>query len=92
MSTEVNWKELFSNPKNAFNCTTEKEAKQLLRIAHDLGYTWCTGDSFLIDNNIWNFYRNETSYAIGIGEYATGEFYSGKGYTVYEFSKLIKTK
>jgi hypothetical protein len=61
MSTEVNWKELFSNRKNAFNCKTEKEAKQLLRIAHDLRYTWCTGDSFLYTNTNWNAYRNETS-------------------------------
>jgi hypothetical protein len=62
----IDWEELFERDNTVFHCETEELANKLLLIAHDLGYTWNRGDSY-IRNNEWYYHKENTYYRIKTG-------------------------
>lgn len=42
--------------KEAIHCKTQKLANQVLKIAHEKGLKWYSGDSFL-DDDRWQTYK-----------------------------------
>jgi hypothetical protein len=90
MSNQVNWKKLFRSDKNLFVCKTKEEVEYLLQIAHDLGYKWNSGDSFL--ENIY-FRAPGIYYRINTGLRGNINFLDEKireGNTAYYVEELIK--
>jgi len=90
MNNQVNWKELFSSDKNLFVCKTEEEAEYLLQIAHDLGYKWSSGDSFLV---VTLFREEGVHYRINTGHSGYIEsldISEEEGDTAYYVEELIK--
>ena len=77
------WKELFEQDDTAFLCETEYLAKELLKIAHDLGYKWISGSSFIERNN-WYYNKEQTYYNI-----KSGFITSGRNYTIINVSDLL---
>ncbi len=62
------------NNKVAINCSSEKDAKQLLEIAHNSGGMWINGDSYLEKIN-WNEYKKDTCYCFYTGRYGHINYY-----------------
>lgn len=76
-----------SDKKLAIHCDTEEKANILLKVFDKLGKKWCSGVSYLEDNN-WETSKEETCYS-NKGAYCTKEFYLNKNYKVYEFEDVI---
>jgi hypothetical protein len=82
-------KELKGIDKNTVvHCPTEELANQVLRIAHEAGYEWNDGDSFINCNNHWNMYKSETCYSLLSGTYLNTNPKLDKIITAEEFIKL----
>lgn len=62
------------NNRIAINCSSEKDAKQLLEIAHNSGGMWINGDSYLEKIN-WNEYKKDTCYCLNGGRYGHINYY-----------------
>ena len=61
------------------HCETEKEAKRILDMAHELGYKWLYGSSFK-DYNNWG--GDYTCYDLSKGMYGSLRYYINEGYTI----------
>jgi len=61
--------------RTVVHCETHEEAKEVLQIAHEAGYTWCTGESFVDTDDNWDVYGKETAYNVCNGMYGTVETY-----------------
>ena len=69
----------------AVHCNTETKANDLLRLADDNGYLWCTGQEYVTDekvNSNYDTYLTDTCYSIDCGTYSSKEFYQSKGYKI----------
>lgn len=62
------------NNRVAINCSSEKDAKELLEIAHNSGGMWINGDSYLEKIN-WNEYKKDTCYCLNGGRYGHINYY-----------------
>lgn len=71
---KINWKELFDNKNNTFHCETEEIANEFLKIVHEHGYEWSSGQSYLL-YNYWNRFRENTCYWIGDSTYDSLEYF-----------------
>lgn len=70
------------------HCRTEKEATEVFEIAHDLGYKWCTGQSF-VDDTSFSYYREKTCYDILCGELSERSYYEEIGKTIISAEEFI---
>lgn len=59
------------------HCTTEELANEVLKIAHNLGYKWKGGDSYLKDN-YWRFNNVDTCYNLHRGKMDSIDYYKNK--------------
>ena len=71
------------------HCLTEYEANQVLQIAHDNGYRWCDGESF-IHQGIWEEYEANTCYDIAGGVYGDFGLIKSRGYTIIKAEEFLK--
>ena len=84
------------NNRVAINCSSEKDAKELLEIAHNGGFKWCNGDSYLEKIN-WNEYKKDTCYCFYTGRYCNIILYADDNveilfYELEEHKNKILTK
>ena len=86
----IDWKELFDNRRNVFHCETEDLANKLLNIAHELGYKWGSGYSYL-ESNEWILYEENTCYHIKYGMFGTVNYYRG-GYNIIYVNDLLTVR
>lgn len=70
------------------HCRTEEEAKDVLEIAHYLGYRWATGISFLQTTN-YNRYESQTCYWITKGEFCHTSYYEYDGKTIISAEEFL---
>lgn len=73
----------------AVHCPTEELANKVLKVAHDNGYKWITGYSY-ISKNIWNCHKENTCYNIVNGSYADTHFYLDNNYTIMSAEQFLK--
>lgn len=71
------------------HCPTEGLAKQVLQIAHDAGYQWNNGESYLLLKN-WTPYGEHTCYWIVSGEYCNSEWYRNRGFKILPAKEFIE--
>lgn len=79
------------NYKIAIHCQTQKDAEELLKFLHGLGYTWRDGNTLVSYNN-WEIYEEKTYYLIDKNTVGFGnDYYDCE--CVIEFSnlKILKT-
>ena len=67
------------NKGECIHCPTKEEAIQVLKIAHERGYRWVNGDSYL-EYSEWDDEKKSTCYYIHMGKcgglkYANNNFY-----------------
>lgn len=72
------------------HCPTEELANKVLKIAHDNGYKWCTGSSYISSNNCWEPYKENTCYDIVRGEYSCKEYCLSTHYTIISAEQFLK--
>ena len=82
----IDWKELFEG-RNVFHCENEDVVNELLKIAHNLGYKWGNGRSYL-DFNSWNLYKESSCYKIKTGHYGTVNYYRGEN-NIIDVNELL---
>lgn len=70
------------------HCHTEKEAIEVLEIAHNLGYKWHTGISF-IDDTCFYRYREKTCYLITSGQYCEISYCESIGKSIISAEEFI---
>lgn len=69
----------------AYQCRTELEASQFMKLARSQGYTWALGDNF------WDIYEDATCYDIGTDEectriyYCDRDWYEKEGWPIVPF-------
>ena len=80
-------KDPFSKLKNNefIKCNTRDEAKALLMMAHEAGYKWINGESFL--NILYG--DNLNCYAIKRGTYASEDYVINKGFRIVPVSNFL---
>lgn len=71
------------------HCSTEELANKVLKIAHDNGYKWWVGGSY-VANNSWEIYKENTCYNIVNGEYCEKEYYLSTHYTIISAEQFLK--
>ena len=84
----TNWEKLFKQDGLVFHCETQELANHLLSIAHDLGYQWSNGQSYL-DVHHWELYENETCYKIKSGHYGSETYFINERYNVINVLELL---
>ena len=67
-----------------FHCDTEEKANELLKKAHELGYKWQYGFSYL-DNNYYIKCEEDTCYYINQGSYGGLGYYIDEGFKIIEY-------
>lgn len=88
MNKKITLKEFFdSNCKLAIKCSTEEEAKKLLRAFDRLDKRWTDGNSYL-GITCWKDYRSDTCYS-NSGYYADVNHYAESDYQIYNFEDVI---
>ena len=96
----ITFKELLKraeNKKVAIHTPTKEQAKTLLKMLDEKGYTWLDGDK-LTTETYYEKYEDRICYALGIDAYGNLlnkkvvfgllEFYQDKDYTIIEFSEI----
>lgn len=68
----------------AFHCDTEEKANELLKKAHDLGYKWNSGYSYLEKSN-YDKCEEDTCYFIAEGSYGSYSYSKDEGYKIIEY-------
>ena len=85
---KFNWKEFMNkNNKIAVHCKTEEEAIDFCKKMDEHGMKWCSGKSYLKNNN-WNYYREKTCYS-NKGEYTEKNWYEERVYKILEWSNYM---
>lgn len=84
------------NNRVAINCSSEKDAKQLLEIAHNSGLKWNSGAIYLERIN-WDEYKKDTCYCFYTGSYCNIILYADDNveilfYELEEHKNKILTK
>jgi len=69
----MDWLKLIHG-KNSFHCETEEIADEFLKIMNDLGFKW-RSETSLIDDNLWNTFKEKTCY-----DYSSDENLIGFGF------------
>ena len=87
----ISWEELFKNKHIVFHCVTEDVANVILRIAHNYGYQWGHGNSFLYVNH-WVFYEENTCYKIQEGMFGTKSHFENEGYVIIDVKELLSDR
>lgn len=64
--TQKQFKKLYF--EKVVQCDTEEKAKEFLKLAQDVGYTWANGDDLLSDVR-WSLYKDETAYFVQKNHY-----------------------
>ena len=82
-------KVLIENGGIVFHCETREIAREFLKIAHDLGYEWCNGDSY-DETDKWDEHKSETCYNISNGRYAKIIFYNSIGKSVVNIKDFLE--
>ena len=70
------------------HCPTEELANKILKIAHDNGYKWCSGYSYISRNN-WEHYKENTCYNIVKGTYCDKEYSLDRHYTIISAKQFL---
>lgn len=70
------------------HCATLKQAKKVLKIAHELGLTWKNGDSYK-ENNTWGVFNQNTYFNLNKGTRGNIEVISPE-YTIITSKEFIK--
>lgn len=70
------------------HCHTEKEAIEVLDIAHCFGCRWATGFSFL-EMTSYKSYMEETCYDLLCGKYAPSTFYEENDKTIISAEEFL---
>lgn len=87
-SEKITLEEFFASDKDlAIHCDTEEKANKLLCAFDRMGRTWCSGESYLIQNN-FNEYGKDICYT-NSGNYGYVKFYKDCDYKIYEFEDII---
>ena len=85
---KFNWKEFMNkNNKIAVYCKTEEEAIDFCKKMDEHGMKWCSGSSYLKNNN-WDYHREKTCYS-NKGEYTEKDWYEEHGYKILEWSNYM---
>lgn len=80
--------ELKLHDNEVVHCDTEEKAKLVLAIAHNLGYGWCIGESF-VGNTKFSFYREQICYDILCGQLSGIYYYERVGKTIISAEEFI---
>lgn len=92
---EFNWEEFMNKDNNiAVHCKTEEEAIDFCKKMDKLGMRWCSGGSY-INNNNWYEYKEETCYTnkgSNKGEFSPKYWYEEHDYKILEWSDYIIKK
>ncbi|MCP5006662.1 MAG: hypothetical protein GY941_22375 [Planctomycetes bacterium] len=75
--------ELLTDANLVVNCTTEEQAKTLLKWAHSKGKKWGSGGSYLNSTN-WEEYRQHTCYNLTKGRFGGANEYRTSTILSYE--------
>lgn len=70
-------------------CSTEKDAKNVLKIANKLGLTWHNGEEYGKCTH-WNSYRDESAYCLIKGTYSFVEYYLTQNYNIIQAKDFFK--
>ena len=73
---------------HAYHCKTLEQAKWLLKKAHEQGFRWGGGSSYLCEYNRWNEYMWQTCYNICNGTFQDKPYFKKSGYTIIKVSEL----
>jgi hypothetical protein len=74
--------------EDVVHCPTEREAKEILRLAHEQGLEWNSGYSFL-DRPEWDTYSDKTCYILKAGQYCDLAFSKQAGIKVFPASDFL---
>ena len=77
------------NKYKCIHCPTEKEAIEVLKIAHDKGYKWCDKTPYINELN-WDTYKENTCYYLYDGDYSRVSYAVNNGYEVIEAEEFIR--
>jgi len=69
------------------HCKTIKEAKRILKMAHELGYKWHTGESYKSYHG-WDVYGSKTHYDINMGMFSNGNVDRVTDSTIIESAQI----
>ncbi len=70
------------------HCATEEEANRILKMAHDLGYKWCSGQSYDGKSN-WKEFELAACYDLYKGYFYDYSYYKEMGYTIIESTEIM---
>lgn len=68
--------------RTVVHCPTEELAKQVLKIAHEAGMKWWSGNLYI--------YNENTCYKLNEGLYADLKYYTNEGYTILPAEDFIR--
>ena len=69
------------------HCETEQEAERILKMAHELGYKWCTREGYK-NNTEWNVYEDKMCYDLLEGAYSAYDYFKNKNYTIIPSTQI----
>lgn len=70
------------------HCPTEELANKVLKVAHDNGYKWCSGYSYILKNS-WEHYKENTCYNIVEGMSCYKEYYLRNHFSVISAEQFL---
>lgn len=70
------------------HCNTEDKANFVLGVAHDLGYKWSSGKSFIIKTN-YDEYKTHTCYRLTKGSFGSIACYKSVGKTIISAEEFL---
>lgn len=82
--TKEEFDKLYLCNNTVINCKAEELAIEFLTEAHEHGYKWCTGESYLSDN-CWENHKDKTCYNICTRGFSDKGYYESKDYTIIDF-------
>ena len=83
--TKEEFDKKYVDDRAVVNCKTEKEAIDFLKMAHQFGYKWESGKSFLHET-YFDTYGEDTCYSISDGLYSEKQLYEELDRKIIEFS------
>ena len=84
-------KDKIMQPKTVVHCDTEEKANILLKWAHDQGYEWCSGTSYLADNE-YKIHNQYTCYNLFRNKVCNKQYYENEGYYILKFNDIYKVE
>ena len=77
------------NKYEVIHCSTEELTVEVLKIAHNKGYKWCTNISFM-EINYWSRHKENTCLYIHEGQYSNLDLYKRRNYKVISAEDFLK--